>query len=283
MSVLKLFRLWLAFSAVGIPVLDVSIVGGQSTINWRESDSISIGTDFVLVEIASSRRVRVTTRTRDSQPLMSPDMAPNALGTWTRSVRAELSKPAHLGYEFENSIGLQPALRGGDSGYVITVADSAGNTRAMFANRAEAEALVVALARAADRVPILSEEDLVRVGRLPPDSGAAECARVRDSVFFNIPSDRWPIARAANRPSSVPKAPVDAAPRVPITASITVLPNGSLDSASFKVTGTTDIQYETRALEFLSKQKWIPAKIGGCAVVSRAGLIVTQVGRTRRP
>jgi hypothetical protein len=71
--------------------------------------------------------------------------------------------PTRLSYEFENSLELQPATKGSDSaGYVVTIADSLGQTRAAFATLSQAQAFVVALLNAARRVPLLSDAELGR-------------------------------------------------------------------------------------------------------------------------
>jgi hypothetical protein len=79
-----------------------------------------------------------------------------------------------------------------------------------------------------------------------------------------------------------PKAPFDAIAGARITASIIVLPDGSVDSTTLKVTGTGDGQYAIKMLEWLSKEaKWTAGTVAGCAVVSHAGLITVRVGITR--
>jgi len=277
MNLLKV-PLWLA--AFGLcPV----IVSAQGQTNWRQADSVRVGQTFVRIELSSTRRIRVITTSSEGSSLTSSDMSLEGLKTWTESVQTELASPRGIGYEFENTLEVQPARKGADSvGYVITVADSLGNTHAAFATASQARALVVALSRAVYRLPLLRDEELTQTGALPSDSGRAECGRVRDSVFTRVPPDDWPTARPSNRVLSPPKGPLDAVVGVPITASMIVLPNGVLDSSSFRVTGTADPQYEKRVRDFLLRLKWIPAIVGGCPVVSRAGLIVTSLGITRR-
>lgn len=273
-----------AFAVVGVCLgtLDISNVGGQGNVNWRQADSVAFGQNYALVEVSSTRRIRVTTTTSDGHLLHSTDLAPDTVKAWASSVRAELASPTRPGYQIENTILLQPARKGADSaGYVITIADSVGSTHQIFAALPGAGAFVGALSRVADRVPVLRDEELAQTGPLPRDATTVVCDRVRDSVFASLPSDQWPIARPADRPSSHPRPPTDAQSGVPVTASIALLPNGSLDSASFRVTGTTDTGYRGRALDFLSRQKWIPATVAGCTVPSRATLISMPVGFIR--
>lgn len=269
----------LVLSAVG----DASFGTAQAQVNWRQTDSVNLGKTIARVEISSTRQVRITTVSDGGAELHSPDMSPVMLKTWAKSTHDELSTPTRLSYEFENTLQLQPAAKGSDSaGYIVTIADSLGQTRAAFATLAQAEALVVALVKAAQRIPLLSDADFRQSGTLPPDAVVDNCDRIRDSVLTSVPVDRWPAAHAVNHPRP-PKAPFDAIVGVPVTASIIVLPDGSVDLSTFKFTGTGDGQYEIKVLEWLSKeQKWTAGTVAGCAVVSRAGLVVTALGIKRR-
>ena len=272
---------WFGVVLCTLSFLPATHVIAQSDINWRRADSVSLGQEFVRIDVSSTRRVRVATRSKDGRLVVASDLDPAALIAWSRSVRLGLA--ARIPGEFENAIAVQPAVKATDStGYVITIADSVGSTHAMFATLREAEAMIAALDRSARRAENLANEELAQAGPLPPDSGTSECERIQDSVFTRVPNDRWPIARPMNRPTHVPRPPVDASPNVPVNATINVLPNGALDSASFKVTGTTDARYMRTVLEFLSSQKWITPSVSGCPVPSRAGLMVMAVGEPRR-
>jgi hypothetical protein len=270
----------LVLSAVGV----ASFGTAQAQVNWRQTDSLNVGKTIARVEISSTRQVRITAVAIGREELHSPDMSPVTLETWAQSTHDELPTPTRLSYEFENTLQLQPAAKGSDSaGYIVTIADSLGQTRAAFATLSQTEALVVALVRAAQRLPLLSDAELRQSGALPPDAVASNCDRIRDSVLTKVPVDRWPAAHAVNHPRP-PKAPFDAVAGAPITASIIVLPDGSVDLSTLKVTGTRDGQYETKVLEWLSKEaKWTAGTVAGCTVVSHAGLVTVRVGimRTR--
>ena len=57
-----------------------------------------------------------------------------------------------------------------------------------------------------------------------------------------------------------------------------VLPDGSVEASTLKVVGTGDGQFEIKMLEwFTKKQKWTAGTVGGCAVVSRAGVRVVAL------
>ena len=254
----------------------------QAQVNWRQTDSVNLGKTIARVEISSTRQVRITAVADGRAELHSPDMSPVTLQTWAKLTHDELSAPTRLSYEFENNVRLQPATKGSDSaGYLVTIADSLGQTRAAFATLPQAEALIIGLVKATQRIPLLSDAELRQSGALPPEAVAANCGRIRDSVLTKVPVDRWPAAHAVNH-ARPPKAPLDAVAGAPVTASIIVLPDGSVDSTTLKVTGTGDGQYEIKMLEWFSKeQKWTAGTVAGCAVVSRAGLVVVRLGIMR--
>lgn len=271
------------FRALALLALGNSLFSAaQGQTNWRPTESLSLGPTAARIEISSTRRIRVTVDSGHTKTLVGDDMNPDSVKTWAQSVHSELDAPKRLSYEFENTIQLQPAAKGTDSaGYIVTIADSVGETFPAFATLFQTDALLGALARAANRVPLLSESELRQSGPLPEDPALVTCDHVRDSILTQVPSERWPNARWATRSSHYPRVPADAPAGVPVTASIVVLPDGSVDLSSFKVTGTTDVEYKRTALEFMSKQQFTPATVSGCPVMSRAGFVVTFFGITR--
>jgi hypothetical protein len=272
-----LFRA-LALLALGNALF--SAAHGQT--NWRPTESLSLGPSAARIEISSTRRIRVTVDSGHTKTLVGDDMNADSVKTWPQSVHSELDAPKRLSYEFENTIQLQPAAKGTDSaGYVVTIADSVGETFPAFATLFQTDALLGALTRAANRVPLLSESELKQSGPLPEDPTLIACDHVRDSILTQVPSDRWPNARTAIRPSHYPRVPSNVPAGVHVAASLVVLPDGSLDLSSFKVTGTGDPDYKRAAFEFISKQQWTPATVSGCPVISRAGFITTFLGITR--
>ena len=268
----------------GLFLSAVGVASGtaQAQVNWRQTDSVNLGKTIARVEISSTRQVRITAVAGGRAELHSPDMSPVTLETWAKLTHDELPTPTRLSYEFENTLQFQPAAKGTDSaGYIVTIADSLGQTRAEFATLFQTEVLVAALMRAAQRIPLLSDAELRQPGTLPSDVVASNCDRIRDSVLTSVPVDHWPAAHAVHQ-ARPPKPPFDAVPGVPVTTSIIVLPDGSVDPSSFKTTGTADGQYEIRVREWLSKEtKWTAGTVAGCAVVSRAGVSVVSIGIIR--
>lgn len=271
------------FRALALLALGNSLFSAaQGQTNWRPTESLSLGPSAARIEISSTRRVRVTVNGGPTKTLVGADMNPDSVKAWAQSVHSELDSPKRLSYEFENTIQLQPAAKGADSaGYIVTIADSVGETLPAFATLTQTEDLLGALTRAAKRIPLLSESELTQSGPLPEDPALIACDHVRDSILTQVPSERWPNARTAIRPSHYPKVPSNVRAGVPVAASLVVLPDGSLDLSSFKVTGTGDADYKRAAFEFISKQQWTPATESGCPVISRAGFIATYLGITR--
>ena len=268
-------RCRLVLSVAGV----ASFGTAQAQVNWRQTDSVNLGKTIARVEISSTRRVRITAVADGRGELYSPDMSPVALETWAKSTHDELSAPTRVGYEFENNVQFQPATKGSDSaGYIVTIADSVGQTRTAFATLSQTEALVAALVTASQRAPRLSDAELRQSGTLPPDVVASNCDRIRDSVLTTVPVDRWPAAHPVKRTLRPPIPPFDAVVGAPVTASIIVLPDGSVDASTLKVVGTGDGQYVIKMLEWFSKeQKWTAGTVGGCTVVSRAGVRVVAL------
>lgn len=247
--------------------------GAQAPTQWRVGDSLAIGSTTLRVESSPSQRVRVTF-TNGAKNLVSADMQASALQRWTESVLVGLALGWRSPFEFENSLALQQGLDQSKApGFVITGADSLGETESIFANPSQTEAFVALLEHAASRA--VSEQNVADQSR---------CEHIRDSVFAQVLPRDWPRAKIKDQPATyggVPRLPKNASPGKPIVADVVMLPNGSLDSTYFAFSGLDDASYKRRALEFVMKAEWRPALIEGCPVVSKAGFIVASVGIRR--
>lgn len=263
-------------------VAAASAASAQSPDTWRGLDSARAGAIVVRIDVSSARRIRIVA-IDTGQSLVTSDFDPVKLRRWAQSVQVGLSLGSPAPFEFENSIAFQSAIKGSDSsGYVITVADSVGAQRAFFSTGNETRAVVTTLTRATERVATLSDTQLAEVGPLPTDSAQVRCDRIRDSVLVEIPPSRWPLAKSASvTPDRYPHAPSDAVAGVPVTATAVVLADGSLNPTFYQLTGSNDSQFKTSVLDFFSRQKWIPAQVAGCPVVSRASLMMAGLGITR--
>ena len=255
----------------------------QAPAVWHAADSSGAGLARFTTELSSTHRVRVIL-TDGSQRLASTDMDPTSLGRWTESVRVGLALGARRPFEFENTVALQPALKGADTaGFAITLADSVGDARTVFATVPEAAAFLTTLEHGVERLHAASDQDLATIGAVRRDSTEERCERVRDSIFVQVTPANWPIAKWPGQPGEYhpPRAPGDTKPGVPVVAAAVILADGSMDSSYFDVAGTRDVSYKRRALELLSSIKWSPGLIAGCPVVSKASLITVRIGIPR--
>src|SRR5258706_4252969 len=209
----------------------------HSQTNWRRTESVTLGPSAARIEVSSTHRIRVIVNSGPTKTLVGADMNPDSVRSWAQSVQRELDEPKSLSYEFENTIQLQPAAKGTDSaGYIVTIADSVGETLPAFASLIQTEGLLGALTRAANRILLLPEAELTKSGPLPEDSALIACDHVRDSILTQVPPERWPNARPVVRLSHYPRVPSDGPAGVPISDSLVVLSDGSLVLSSFKVT-----------------------------------------------
>jgi hypothetical protein len=219
-----------------------------------------------------------------SKALVGAEMDPSLLARWIESVRVGIALGAQRPFQFENTLALQPAVKGADTaGFAITLADSVGDEQRVFASVPETAAFAATLEHAIERLSAVSDQDLAAAAALHADSTEYRCERVRDSVFVQVKPQDWPIAKWPGQPGSYhpPRAPEDGAPGVPVVAAAVILADGSMDSTYFDVAGTRDAAYKRRALDLLSSVKWSPALIAGCPVVSKASLAVVRIGIRR--
>lgn len=254
----------------------------QQPLAWHAADSSQAGSAQFRTEVSSARRVRIVL-TSGSKALVGAEMDPSLLTRWIESVRVGLALGAQHPFQFENTLALQPAVKGADTaGFAITLADSVGDEQKVFASVPETAAFAASLEHAIERLSAVSDQDLATAAALNADSTEHRCERVRDSVFVQVKPQDWPIAKWPDPPSAYhPRTPEDAAPGVPVVAATVILADGSMDSTYFDVAGTRDAGYKRRALDLLSSIKWSPALIAGCPVVSKASLTVVRIGIRR--
>ena len=254
----------------------------QQPLVWRPADSSNAGSAQLRTEVSSARRVRIVL-TSGSKALVGAEMDPSSLARWIESVRVGMALGAQRPFQFENTLALQPAVKGADTaGFAITLADSIGDEQRVFASVPETAAFAASLEHAIERLSAVSDQDLATAAALNADSTEYRCERVRDSVFVQVKPQDWPIAKWPGQPGTYhPRTPEDAAPGVPVVAATVILADGSMDSTYFDVAGTRDAGYKRRALELLSSIKWSPGRIAGCPVVSKASLTVVKIGIRR--
>lgn len=263
-------------------VASASAVRAQ-TVQWHVVDSVAVGSAVFKSEGSSANRVRVVL-SNPARTVIGADLDPVPFAHWVESIRVGLALGVRRPFEFENTLAVQPATKGNDTtGFAITVADSVGNTETVFASVQQTAGLLASLDHLADRSRADTTPGAATVGVTNTD--ASGCERVQDSVLMQVAPRYWPNAIMPGRFTDYrrPKAPDDAAPGRPIVAALVVLPDGSIDSSYYDVTGTRDAAYKRRVLEYLSGIKWVPGLVAGCPVVSKASLITTRIGIQRSP
>ena len=256
----------------------------QQPLVWRAADSSNAGSAQLRTEVSSARRVRIVL-TRGSKALAGADMDPSLLARWIESVRVGIALRAQRPFQFENTLALQPAVKGADTaGFVMTLADSIGDEQTVFASVPETAAFAASVEHAIERLSATSDRDLPTATALHADSTEYRCERVRDSLFVQVKPQDWPIAKWPGQPGGYhPRGPEDAAPGIPVVAAAVILADGSMDSTYFDVAGTRDAAYKRRTLDLLLSIKWSPALIAGCPVVSKASLALVRMGIRRSP
>jgi len=257
----------------------------QQPLSWRPADSSEAGSAQLRTEVSSARRVRIVLA-NGPRTLTGAEMDPSLLARWIESVRVGLALGTQRSFQFENTLALQPAVKGADSaGFAITLADSIGDEQRVFATVPETATFAASLEHAIERLSASSGQDLATAAGLHADSTEYRCERVRDSVFVQVKPQDWPIAKWPGQPSDrhPPRGPEDVSPKVPVVAATVILADGSMDSTYFDVAGTKDASYKRRALDLLSSVKWSPALIAGCPVVSKASFTVVRIGIRRSP
>ena len=253
-------------------------------MTWHTADSMGIGpASAIAVEIAAARRMRIVLTSSDHQPLVTADLDQAALYHWAQSARVGLALGARSPTEFQSSVALQPAVRDADStGYVITIADGLGANRSVYATGTETRSFLHAIAHAATRLDKLSDERLMQLSALPPDSVVERCDLIQDSLIVATPPGSWPLAKPTHAlPLRDLRPPGDAQPGKPVSAVIVLFADGTPDSTFFGVTGTRDSGYRARVLDYFMKEKWIPGEVSGCPVIGRASLTTMGLGISR--
>lgn len=252
------------------------------TVQWHIDDSVVVGSAIFRSEASSARRVRVVV-SNAGRNLIGTDMDPASFAHWIESIRVGLALGVRRAFEFENTVALQPAMKGADTtGFAITVADSVGGTETVFANVVQTAALMASFDHVAERSRTDSPAGPATIAVAGSDRS---CDRVQDSVLTQVAPRNWPDAIMPGQFSDyqMPKAPNDERPGRPVVAALVVRPDGSIDSSYYDVTGTGDATYKRRALEFLARVKWVPGLIAGCPVVSKGSLITSMLGIRRSP
>ena len=106
------------------------------------------------------------------------------------------------------------------------------------------------------------------------------CAAVADTVAKYVSEDALPAARLVGDESLRPPAHVGAGDSVEVD--FVVMPTGLADTSSVQVVGVSDPQFVRNAVRFAAENRFTPAQVSGCNVVSRYSVVMRSGGPTRR-
>lgn len=108
----------------------------------------------------------------------------------------------------------------------------------------------------------------------------ARCSALADTLAKYVSEDALPAAKLVGVESLRPPAVLGAADSVEVD--FVVFPNGVADTSSIVITGVSDPQFARSAVRFASENRFTPAQVSGCSVVSRYSVIMRSGGSSHR-
>jgi len=106
------------------------------------------------------------------------------------------------------------------------------------------------------------------------------CSALADTVAKYVSEDALPAAQLVGDESLHP--PGTLGPADSIEVEFVVFPNGVADTSSVVVTGARDPRFVRSAVRFAAENRFTPAQVSGCSVVSRYSVIMRSGGSSRR-
>lgn len=100
------------------------------------------------------------------------------------------------------------------------------------------------------------------------------CAAVADTVSKYVSEDALPSARLIGGEALRPPPVVH--PGDTVEVDFVVLPNGLADTGSVQVTGVSDPRFVRSAIRFAAENRFVPAQVSGCNVVSRYSVVMSS-------
>ena len=99
------------------------------------------------------------------------------------------------------------------------------------------------------------------------------CSAISDTLSKYVSEDALPFAHVAGTPRT-PPAPSKMQPGDSAAVEFVVLPNGVADTSTVLVIGASDPEFIRRAIAFAGQNRFTPAQVSGCNVMSRYDLVV---------
>jgi TonB family protein len=134
---------------------------GQSP-NWRDFESLSFGRVRAIAQISSAHTLRLITAI-DNARLIGPDVSIDTVIAWKKTIWDELDNPKRTQYALANAFLIQPfAADSAHIGYLLTVADTAGESKQAILDKGAIEEFLDLLSNAAAAGKVLSDAELLK-------------------------------------------------------------------------------------------------------------------------
>ncbi|MFL5595349.1 MAG: hypothetical protein ACJ785_12170 [Gemmatimonadaceae bacterium] len=101
------------------------------------------------------------------------------------------------------------------------------------------------------------------------------CAAISDSISKYVSTDALPFAHLIGSPRRLPSTAATK-PGDSVVVEFAVRPDGTGDTAVVQMMGVNDPQFVKSAMLFATENRFIPAQVAGCNVVSRYQLIARR-------
>ena len=145
----------------GAITIFVSAAAAQSpATNWRDFETLSFGRVRAIAQISSARTLRLITAI-DNARLVGPDVSVDTVLAWKNKLWNELDNPKQMQYALGNAILVQPFAKDSATiGYLLTVADTAGDSKQAILDKGAIEEFLDLLNNAGTAAKILSDDEL---------------------------------------------------------------------------------------------------------------------------
>lgn len=137
-----------------------SSAAAQAAINWRDFETLSFGRVRAVAQISSARTLRLITAI-DNAKLIGPEVQVDSVIQWERNLWNELDNPKQNQYVLGNAFLVQPFAKDSATiGYLMTVADTSGDSKQAILDKGAIEEFLDLLANAATAGRVLSDAEL---------------------------------------------------------------------------------------------------------------------------
>jgi TonB family protein len=137
-------------------------IGQALSPNWRDFETLSFGRVRAIAQISSAHTLRLITAI-DNTRLVGPDVAIDTVLAWKTALWNELDNPKRTEYALANAVLIQPfAADSARIGYLLTVADTAGESKQAILDKGATEEFLDLLSNAVAAGKVLSDAELMK-------------------------------------------------------------------------------------------------------------------------